>query len=70
VPDGTSGPLPDSARRARCPYCGERVEVQVEPVGAAEERYVEDCPVCCRPWTVRVSRDGARVGVALGREDD
>ncbi len=53
-----------------CPYCGEPVEVTVEPVGAPAERYVEDCPVCCRPWVVELSREGGQVHVWLGREDD
>jgi transcription elongation factor Elf1 len=53
-----------------CPYCGEEVEVQVDPVGPSSERYVEDCSVCCRPWTVSVSRDGEEVFVSLGRDDD
>jgi transposase-like protein len=42
---------------AVCPYCGERVTLWVEPEAAREQRYVEDCPVCCRPWQVRVVRD-------------
>lgn len=54
----------------RCPYCGEEVEVQVDAVGPTSETYVEDCPVCCRPWVVHVSRDGEDVAVSLGREDD
>jgi Cysteine-rich CPXCG/Domain of unknown function (DUF309) len=54
----------------RCPYCGERVTVQADAVGSTEESYVEDCPVCCRPWTVCVSRDGDAVEVSLKREDD
>jgi hypothetical protein len=62
------GPAP--AHRHRCPYCGERVTVQADAFGSAEESYVEDCPVCCRPWTVRVSRDGDAVDVSLNREDD
>jgi len=53
-----------------CPYCGEEVEVQVEAVGPSSERYVEDCPVCCRPWTVSISREGEEVVVSLGRDDD
>ena len=53
-----------------CPYCGEEVEVQVDSVGPGSETYVEDCPVCCRPWTVHVSRDGEEVFVSLGRDDD
>jgi hypothetical protein len=61
---------PAHAHRPRCPYCGERVTVQADAVGVAEETYVEDCPVCCRPWTVRVSRSGEAVDVALAREDD
>ena len=39
-----------------CPYCGERVTVHVEPTGMSLEHYVEDCPVCCRPWVVNVER--------------
>jgi len=55
---------------AMCPYCGEEVEVTVDEVGMASETYVEDCPVCCRPWTVVVSRDGEELGVQLLRDDD
>jgi len=53
-----------------CPYCGEEVEVTVDPVGASSEQYVEDCSVCCRPWTVVVTRDGDEVQVELLRSDD
>ena len=53
-----------------CPYCGEEVEVTVDPGGPASETYVEDCPVCCRPWVVHVSREGEDVSVSLEREDD
>jgi hypothetical protein len=53
-----------------CPYCGEPVEVRVDPAGPDEEQYVEDCPVCCRPWSVSVSREGQDVQVLLGRDDD
>ncbi|MEZ4416768.1 MAG: CPXCG motif-containing cysteine-rich protein [Gemmatimonadota bacterium] len=40
-----------------CPYCGEPVEVELDPYGGALQTYVEDCPVCCRPWQVEVSFD-------------
>lgn len=53
-----------------CPYCGEPVEVAVDPGGPSSEMYVEDCPVCCRPWVVHVSREGEDISVYLGREDD
>ncbi|WP_224243321.1 CPXCG motif-containing cysteine-rich protein [Hyalangium gracile] len=53
-----------------CPYCGEEVEVEVDALGPSSETYVEDCPVCCRPWTVSVSREEQEVFIHLGRDDD
>jgi hypothetical protein len=46
-----------------CPYCGETVEVRVDPGGGSRQAYVEDCHVCCRPWqvTARIGRDGTLV---------
>ena len=42
-----------------CPYCGEEVEVYVEP--DVRGQFVQDCEVCCNPWLVRVVRqDGDR----------
>lgn len=41
-----------------CPYCGESVELLADP-SAGDQRYVEDCPVCCRPMEVRVTVDSA-----------
>ena len=55
---------------AQCPYCGETVELTVDPVGPSSEQYVEDCAVCCRPWTVTVHREGEDVEVQLARGDD
>ncbi|MEQ8329248.1 MAG: CPXCG motif-containing cysteine-rich protein [Longimicrobiales bacterium] len=45
---------------AACPYCGEEVELIIDPGGGAHQDYVEDCEVCCRPWRVdlRVQPDG------------
>ncbi len=54
----------------QCPYCGEAVEVFADPYGKSSERYDEDCPVCCRPWLVTVSREGQEVAVVLSREDE
>lgn len=36
----------------QCPYCGEWIELPVDPA-ATGQRCVEDCPVCCRPIEVR-----------------
>lgn len=40
-----------------CPYCGESVEIEIDEGGDGRQSYVEDCPVCCRPWQVDVRRD-------------
>jgi hypothetical protein len=32
-----------------CPHCGEPVDTWPDRGGGAEQEYVEDCPVCCRP---------------------
>jgi len=55
---------------SQCPYCGEWVELSVDPVGPSSETYVEDCSVCCRPWEVHVSREDEQVSISLGRSDD
>ncbi len=47
--------LRDDTARVRCPYCFERVELFVDPDTTGS--YVEDCSVCCRPWTVVVYAD-------------
>ena len=47
--------LVNDSARVRCPYCRERVELFVDP--DTEGSYVEDCAVCCRPWTVTVTND-------------
>lgn len=40
-----------------CPYCGEPNEIGLDAGGGADQEYVEDCQVCCRPWRVTVSYD-------------
>jgi hypothetical protein len=50
-----------------CPYCGEDVEIYVEP--DVRGTFVQDCEVCCNPWRVRVSRDGDERWVEIARAD-
>jgi hypothetical protein len=38
-----------------CPYCGEEVEISLDPGSGSDQQYVEDCQVCCQPWQVSVS---------------
>ena len=40
---------------ACCPYCGERVSLLIE-LSLDDQSYIEDCEVCCRPVTVRVTQ--------------
>jgi hypothetical protein len=61
--------LPDEVASASCPYCGEVVELSVDPGGRAHQEYVEDCPVCCRPWRVRVQWQGGSAVAVLETED-
>ena len=39
---------------AQCPYCGETIEVDVEPLEEAQS-FIEDCSVCCHPIQYEVS---------------
>ena len=50
-----------------CPYCGEEVEIFVEP--DVSGRFVQDCEVCCNPWSVRVLGSGDDRWVEVGRAD-
>ena len=50
----------DTEATVVCPYCAEVVAIALDPGSGAVQEYIEDCPVCCQPWTVRVSyHDGA-----------
>lgn len=53
-----------------CPYCGEESELGVDAGGASRQSYVQDCPVCCQPWQVEVTRDGDGDWTALLRTAD
>jgi hypothetical protein len=52
--DGTA----DTGATVSCPYCGEAVEIVLDPGSGTRQRYVEDCEVCCRPWEVSVAYAG------------
>lgn len=61
--DGTA----ETAATVYCPYCNETVEISIDPGGGTDQEYVEDCEVCCQPWTVMVHYNGdgtAAVSVA------
>ena len=50
-----------------CPYCGEDVEIYVEP--DVRGTFVQDCEVCCNPWRVHVIREDDERYVSVSRAD-
>lgn len=53
-----------------CPYCGETIAAEFERA-SAELRFIDDCPVCCRPieFQVRFAARG-EWQLTVRREDD
>lgn len=51
--DGTA----DLEATVECPYCGESIELTLDPGSGPVQDYVEDCEVCCQPWQVSVRYD-------------
>ncbi len=43
-----------------CQACFETSYLGVDPTGGRRQRFIEDCPVCCRPnaFVVVIDRDG------------
>jgi hypothetical protein len=54
-----------------CPYCGEQLEIAIEP--DVHGSFVQDCEVCCNPWLVRIERsepgDWSERSVTVSRAD-
>jgi hypothetical protein len=50
-----------------CPYCGQEVEIYIEP--DVKNTFVQDCEVCCCPWRVRVYGEGEDRSIDVGRAD-
>ncbi|HEU5163298.1 MAG TPA: CPXCG motif-containing cysteine-rich protein [Thermoanaerobaculia bacterium] len=40
-----------------CPYCGAESDLFIDEDGGSRQSYVQDCPVCCQPWQVEITRD-------------
>ena len=50
-----------------CPYCGEELEIYVEP--DVRGSFVQDCEVCCNPWRITVEGSGDDRWVDVVRAD-
>jgi hypothetical protein len=57
----------DDAFFVTCPYCGEQIEIYIEP----DQRgtFVQDCEVCCNPWRIRVVGKGDERYLDVRRAD-
>ena len=40
-----------------CPVCWEPVPVRVDVSAGAQQRYIEDCSVCCNPMWIHIHVD-------------
>jgi hypothetical protein len=40
----------------QCPWCGQSITMLLD-LSAAEQTYVEDCEVCCRPIEIHYQTD-------------
>ena len=40
-----------------CDSCGEEIVIPIDPSAGANQKYVEDCPVCCRANVIHVAID-------------
>ncbi|MFT4711002.1 MAG: hypothetical protein ACI9D0_001780 [Bacteroidia bacterium] len=54
--EGESGEPNDEASYV-CQSCGEDIVIPIDELAGAEQEYVEDCPVCCRPHVLRIRLD-------------
>ncbi len=50
-----------------CPYCGEDVEIYVEP--DVRGTFVQDCEVCCNPWRIQLRVVGGERELQVSRAD-
>lgn len=53
----------------QCPYCGEEGEAVLDLSGG-DQRYIEDCAVCCRPIVFDLLTDGTDWQLEVFRGDD
>jgi hypothetical protein len=52
-----------------CPYCGEPIDILVDD-SFPDQRYVEDCQVCCRPIVLDISLDPDGEATVVTRQEN
>lgn len=60
----------EEVRTIQCPYCGENIDILID-CSVMNQKYIEDCQVCCRPilFDVRISAEGDLV-VMVAHENE
>lgn len=59
----------DDSAIYHCAFCGEPNETSVDVSAGAQQVYVEDCQICCRPNLLRIRFD-ADCRVAIDSEPE
>ncbi|MGA2177229.1 MAG: CPXCG motif-containing cysteine-rich protein [Verrucomicrobiota bacterium] len=44
----------------QCPFCGQRFDLAIE-TSQAEQQFIVDCEVCCRPLRVSVTCEAGEI---------
>jgi len=52
----------------QCPYCWEKISILVDP-SIAEQEYVEDCHVCCRPILLNIRCENQEIEIQIRQEN-
>jgi transposase-like protein len=57
--------------RVQCPYCGQDF-VTVVDTSDGDQRYIEDCQICCHPIVLRIQTDDNLnlIGLSAERENE
>ena len=56
APPAEAGNIRGVNEEVECPFCGEPGEIagDYDPDAVGDQVFVQDCAVCCHPWTVTV----------------
>ncbi|WP_298902445.1 CPXCG motif-containing cysteine-rich protein [uncultured Psychroserpens sp.] len=44
----------------QCPYCWESISMLID-VSQSQQRYIEDCEVCCNPIQVQITTENQEI---------
>ena len=59
-----------SAITFTCPHCAQSIESAADPSQGANQSYIEDCQVCCRPLRVEIHIDNDQIAADAFPESD